>query len=136
MQLKIDVDDHQHTLEDQNRHYTSVCCWFGCTKEDHAHAGRRVGQNSHTNALDAMEARVRFSNMSPLSACTPSQATKLGIKSPPSPSQACQRVGLITMDQVSVMSCKACSNHVVSHEYMCIVMLSHVKCKSSVNSWM
>lgn len=33
---------------------------------------------------DAMEARVRFNKMSPLSAQTPSRMTKLGISSPPS----------------------------------------------------
>ena len=47
-----------------------------------------------------------------------------------------KRVGLIIAYRVSVMSFKACSSHVVSHKYMCIVMLSHVKCKSSINSWM
>jgi len=62
---------------------------------------------------DAMEARVHFSKMSPWSACTPS---------PPSPSQACQRVGPITMNCVSVMSYMACSSHFVSHGHMCIVM--------------
>ncbi len=38
---------------------------------------------------DAMEARVRFSKMSPLIARTPSRTTKLGISSPHSPSQGC-----------------------------------------------
>jgi len=52
---------------------------------------------------DVMEASVRFRKISPWGACTPSRMTKLGIKSPPSPSQACQRDGLTTTDQVSVM---------------------------------
>ena len=71
---------------------------------------------------DAMEVRVHLSKKSPWSACTPSWMTKLGISSPPSPSQACQRVGLITTDRVSVMSCMDFLSRVVSHEYMCIVM--------------
>ena len=48
--------------------------------------------------LEAMEARVCFSKMSPWGACTPSRMTKLGIISPPSTSQACQRVSLTSMD--------------------------------------
>ena len=38
---------------------------------------------------DTMEARVRFSKMSPLITQTPSRTTKLGISSPHSPSQGC-----------------------------------------------
>ncbi len=133
---KVDAHDHQHTLEDHHGHYASMCFRFKRTQEDHAHVSIRVGWRGQTNALVATKARVRFSKMSPCGACTPSWTTKLGINSPPSPSQACQSVNLTTMDRVLVMSCKACSSHVVSHEYMCIVMLSHVKCKSSVNSWM
>ena len=72
--------------------------------------------------LDAMEARIFFNKMSPWGACTPSRTNKLGINSPPSPSKACQRIGLITTNWVLVMSCMACSSHLVSHEYMCIVM--------------
>ena len=40
---QVDVYDHQHTLEDQHRHYASVCCWFNRTQEDHVHVSRRVG---------------------------------------------------------------------------------------------
>ena len=133
---QVDSHDHQHTLEDQHRHYASVCYSFNCTQEDHAHVRRWVGWRGRTNAPVEMEARVCFNKTSPWGTCTPSWTTKLGISSPPSTSQTCQRFGLITVDLVSVMSCKAFSSHVVSHEYMCIVMLSHVKYKSSVNGWM
>jgi len=39
---QADVHDHQHTLEDQHRHYALVCCQFSRTQEDHAHVSRRV----------------------------------------------------------------------------------------------
>ena len=38
-----DVHDHQHTLEDQHRHYALVCFWFIRTQEEHAHVSRRIG---------------------------------------------------------------------------------------------
>jgi len=108
---QVDAHDHQHTLEDQHRHYALVCFRFNCSQEDHVHVSKWVGWRGLTNAPVSMEARVRFNKMSPWGACTPSWMTKLGIGSPPSPSQACQRVGLTTADQVLVMSSKDCSSH-------------------------
>jgi len=72
-----------------------------------------LDERGETDALFKTEARVFFSKMSPRGAYTPSHTTKLGISSPPSPSRACQRVCLIIENRVSVMSCKACSSHVV-----------------------
>ena len=50
MQLTIDVHDHQHTLKYQHGKCALVCCWFGCTQEDHVHVSRWVGWRSNTNA--------------------------------------------------------------------------------------
>ena len=43
MYLKVDVHDHQPTLEDQHQHYASMCLQFSHTQEDHVHVSRRVG---------------------------------------------------------------------------------------------
>lgn len=99
-----------HTWSSEG-HYASVCRWFSHTQEYHAHVSRRVGWRSRTNAPVATKARFVFRKISPWCACTPSWPTKLGIKPPPSPPQACQRVGLTTINQVSVMSFMAFPSH-------------------------
>jgi hypothetical protein len=41
--LQVNAHEHLYTLEDQHGQYTSMCCQFSRTQEDHAHVSRRVG---------------------------------------------------------------------------------------------
>jgi len=104
MYLTVDAHDHQNTLEDQHGHYALVCCRFNHTQKTLHMLADELDEGAIPMHPDSMEARVHFSKMSSLSACTPSRTTKPGISLPPSPSQACQKFGLTKTHRVSVMS--------------------------------
>jgi hypothetical protein len=44
-------------MEDHHGHYASVCCRFGRTQDDHAHAIRQVGQRGHIGAPGCNEGK-------------------------------------------------------------------------------
>ena len=110
------------TLEDQQGHYASVCCWFSRTQADHAHASRQVGWSIHTNAPRCNGGKSSLQQDVTIERMHTIMDDQDGIISPPSPSQACQNLDLTTTNQVSVISCMDCSSHFVSHGHMCIVM--------------
>lgn len=107
---QVDVHGQQHTLEDQHRHYASVCCESNYTEDDDAHVIIWVGERIHISVPQSNRGKSSLSawchhsvqehHHKWLSLASFHHHWSL---------QGFQRVGLTTTIWVLMIACMACS---------------------------